>query len=125
MNSIICDLDGTLTIESEECYSKKKCNLGVKNALIEARYKGLKIIIYTARNMRTYSGDIKKIKQNTLPGIVEWLNRNEVPYDEIMIGKPWCGNDGFYVDDRAVRPSEFANMSIEELRKLLCEEKVT
>jgi capsule biosynthesis phosphatase len=58
-----------------------------------------------------------------LPIIIEWLDKHDIPYDEILVGKPWCGNEGFYVDDRAVRPSEFAAMSFKEVTELLAKEK--
>ena len=80
---------------------------------------GFEIVICTSRNMRTYSGNIGKINANTLPVIIDWLNRHEVPYDEIYTGKPWCGTEGFYVDDRAVRPNEFASMSIADIKNML------
>ncbi|HAN2428273.1 TPA: capsular biosynthesis protein, partial [Escherichia coli] len=54
----------------------------------------------------------------TLPIIVEWLEKNNVPYDEIYVGKPWCGHEGFYVDDKAIRPNEFVNLSYNEIKKL-------
>ena len=83
----------------------------------------MKIIIFTARNMRTFDGDIEKITENTLPIIKDWLLANNVPYDEIIIGKPWCGMNGFYVDDRAIRPSEFSKMSIDEIQHFFAKEK--
>ncbi len=72
--------------------------------------------------MRTYEGNIGKINIHTLPGILEWLDKHEVPYDEVVVGKPWCGFDGFYVDDKSIRPSEFATMSYEEIKLLLAKE---
>ncbi len=45
--------------------------------------------------MRTYEGNVGKINVNTLPIIIDWLERHNVPYDEIYVGKPWCGHDGF------------------------------
>ena len=69
--------------------------------------------------MRTYEGNVGKINIHTLPVIIEWLHTHKVPYDEIIVGKPWCGEDGFYIDDRAVRPSEFANLSYFEITQLL------
>ena len=73
--------------------------------------------------MRTYDGNIGKIAANTLPIIVDWLKKHDIPFDEIHIGKPWCGQEGFYVDDRAVRPSEFRKHSYDEIKKLLGLEK--
>ena len=57
------------------------------------------------------------------PNIIDWLNKNNVPYDEVYIGKPWCGFEGFYIDDKAVRPSEFLKLSYNEICELLNKEK--
>ena len=74
--------------------------------------------------MRTHDGNIGKINIHTLPLIIEWLDRYNVPYDEVIVGKPWCGHDGFYIDDRAIRPSEFAALSHDEINALIAKEKV-
>ena len=73
--------------------------------------------------MRTYGCSVGKINANTLPVIIAWLQKHEIPYDEIHVAKPWCGNDGFYIDDKAIRPSEFARLSYEEIQQLLAKEK--
>ena len=73
--------------------------------------------------MRTYNGQLGQINVHTLPNIINWLNKNNVPYDEIIVGKPWCGFDGWYIDDKAIRPSEFLNMSQIEIKELLNKEK--
>jgi len=52
-----------------------------------------------------------------------WLERHEVPHDQVIVGKPWCGFEGFYVDDKTVRPSEFARMRHDEIQALLAAEK--
>ena len=52
----------------------------------------------------------------------DWLARHQIPYDEIHVGKPWCGTEGFYVDDKAVRPSEFLALSHDEIHALLAKE---
>lgn len=116
---LIIDLDNTLTIDNEAPYELKPINESVKNQLLEYKKLGFKISIFTSRNMRTYNNDIEKIKENSLPIIIEWLNKFKVPYDEVIIGKPWCGEEGFYVDDRAIRPSEFVNKTYEEIQELL------
>lgn len=122
MKSIIIDLDGTLTIDSDMPYDQKKPNTEVVKTLQKYHEDGFNIVIHTARNMRTYYGNLEEIKINTLPIIIEWLKENEVPYDQIVIGKPWCGHHGFYVDDKAIRPSEFASLKHEEIIELLKKE---
>ena len=122
MKNLVIDLDGTLTIDSEVAYNEKSINLEVVQQLIKYKEMGFTITILTSRNMRTYEGNVGKINIHTLPVIIEWLNKHNVPYDEIVVGKPWCGFDGFYVDDKSIRPSEFASMSYEEIRELLAKE---
>jgi len=119
MKKIIIDLDGTLTVDSAVEYSEKPVNEKVLNACRKYKDMGFEIVISTSRNMRTFAGNVGKINVHTLPTIIEWLEANEVPYDEVHVGKPWCGFDGFYVDDKAIRPSEFAEMSHEEIKAIL------
>lgn len=119
MKKIIIDLDGTLTKGTAEDYVNQPINSSVVNALRDYKKLGFTVVISTARNMRTYEGNIGKINLHTLPDIISWLNRNDIPFDEILVGKPWCGDDGFYVDDKAIRPSEFSNLSQAEIGELL------
>ena len=118
MNKIVLDLDNTITLEGPESYENKRPNLEVVAQIHAYRAMGYKIAIHTARNMKTHEGNIGKINAQTLPGIIEWLKKNDIPFDEIYVGKPWCGEDGFYVDDRAIRPSEFVGLSHQQIQAL-------
>ncbi|EOH9591994.1 HAD hydrolase family protein [Campylobacter jejuni] len=123
MKTIIIDLDGTLTIDDDKVdYCDKKSNLVLVETIKEYKKQGFKITIFTSRNMRTFNNDIEKIKIHTLPIITSWLDKHKIPYDDIIVGKPWCGFDGFYVDDKAIRPSEFINLKYEEIKELLKKE---
>jgi len=119
MKNLVIDLDGTLTIESELPYSDKQPNLNFINQLHDYKKNGFKITIMTSRNMKTYSGNIGQINVITLPIILKWLDNHGVPYDEVVVGKPWCGYSGFYVDDKAIRPDEFIKLSYDEICLLL------
>lgn len=126
MKRIVIDLDGTLTIDRPGVpYADKPPNQEAIARLHEYKRAGFEIVIATARNMRTYSNSVGAINAKTLPGVIAWLERHDVPYDEIHVGKPWCGSEGFYVDDKAVRPSEFCKLSYEEIRALLHQEGET
>jgi capsule biosynthesis phosphatase len=119
MNRIVIDLDGTLTQDEPGVpYPEKAPRPEVIAKLREYREAGFAITISTARNMRTYSGNTGLINIHTLPGIIEWLRLHDVPFDEVLVGKPWCGVEGFYVDDRALRPDEFARLSQAEVAAL-------
>ena len=120
MKRLVIDLDDTLTTNNKDLsYCDKDPNYRLIEKLREYKMQGFEIIIQTARNMKTYQGVIGKINVHTLPVIIEWLNKHNIPYDEIYVGKPWCGTEGFYVDDRAVRPSEFVSLSFEEIQALI------
>ena len=117
---MVLDVDGTLTIEGASAsYSNALASKAMKSRLTALKSEGYWIILFTSRNMRTHEGNIGAIMKNTAPVLINWLAENEIPYDEIHFGKPWCGHDGFYVDDRAVRPREFVENSIEQLRSML------
>ena len=120
MKRLVFDLDGVLTIDDpDRSYADREPNLAVIEKLRDYKAQGFEIAIFTARNMRTFGGQIGKINANTLPVVIEWLRRHDVPFDEIHVGKPWCGDEGFYVDDRAVRPSEFVALSLEQIQALI------
>lgn len=117
---IIIDLDHTITAPvAGQSYDDASPNAAVVDRLRTYRAEGFGIVIHTARNMRTYAGNIGKINVETLPRILKWLDDNDIPYDEVVVGKPWCGHGGFYVDDKSIRPDEFANLNLEQIYALV------
>ncbi len=122
MKKLVVDLDGTLTKADTSDYESVSPRKDVIETLQAYQSQGFQIVIATARNMRTFEGNVGKINIHTLPIITAWLDKHKVPYNEILVGKPWCGHDGFYIDDKAVRPSEFTSMSYNEICQLLDEE---
>jgi capsule biosynthesis phosphatase len=123
MKRLIIDLDDTICRTTDGNYVDSKPIPEVIERLCEYQREGFEIVIHTSRNVRTYAGNIGKITAHTLPIIIDWLRKHGVPFDEIYVGKPWCGHEGFYVDDRAIRPSEFLACSREEINALLRLEK--
>lgn len=120
---LVIDLDGTLTLDEDGVpYPDKRPNAAVVRKLRDYKALGFEIVVFTARNMRTHKGQIGLINVHTLPIVLEWLRVHSVPFDEVIMGKPWCGTDGFYVDDKSIRPSEFARLTPDEVRALLAVE---
>lgn len=118
--TFIFDIDGTLCpIKSED--QEYKDLIPNKKMVEKIRYyhkNGSKIVLFTSRNMKTFSGNVGMINKVTAKIITEWLEKWGIPYDEIFYGKPWPGKHGFYVDDRTVRPDEFLNNTVEELEEI-------
>ena len=120
--SFVFDIDGTICPikKKEEEYIDLVPYPEMVEKLREYKEGGAKITLFTSRNMNSYGGNIGLINANTAKVLLEWLEKWDIPYDEIIYGKPWPGKRGFYVDDRAVRPDEFLKYSEEELKKI-CE----
>jgi capsule biosynthesis phosphatase len=123
---IVVDIDGTLTlgVKNGENYATVRVSKLLKERLIDLKAKGYWIILYTSRNMRTHDGNIGQIMKHTAPTLINWLAANDIPYDELHFGKPWCGHDGFYVDDRAIRPREFVEKTMAELHALISQDQL-
>jgi len=120
--TLIVDIDGTICPikKKDEKYIDLIPNTTIVKKLIEYHNLGVKIVLFSSRNMNSYSGNIGLINKNTAPILLSWLDKWSIPYDEILFGKPWPGFKGFYLDDRSIRPAEFINNSLDELEKI-CE----
>lgn len=123
--SFVFDIDGTICpIKKKE--EKYEDLVPYSEIIDKIRYyhnNGAKIILFTSRNMNSYHGNIGLINKNTAVILLEWLKKWDIPYDEIIYGKPWPGHKGFYVDDRSVRPDEFLRKNVDELNSLCLESR--
>ncbi|WP_288258522.1 HAD hydrolase family protein [uncultured Prochlorococcus sp.] len=119
--TLVVDIDGTLCDikKNGQSYSDLIPNKQFITKLYEYKKKGYKITLFTSRNMRTYKNNLGEINKYTAPILFDWLQKWKIPYDEILFGKPWPNKKGFYVDDKAIRPDEFLNMSENEIHKLI------
>ena len=121
--SFVFDIDGTIC-PIKGVGERYEDLVPYKNIVDKLRYykqNGAKIVLFTSRNMNSFQGNIGLINKTTARVLLDWLDKWDIPYDEIIYGKPWPGHKGFHVDDRTVRPDEFLNCSIEELDKI-CEQ---
>lgn len=118
--TFVFDVDGTLCPikQRDERYEDLIPYPEMVEKIREYKEMGAKIILLTSRNMNSYSGNIGLINANTAKVLLAWLDKWEIPYDEIIYGKPWPGPNGFYVDDRTVRPDEFLRCSVEEMKEI-------
>lgn len=118
--SFVFDIDGTLCPikKKEERYEDLVPYPEMVEKLRYYKQNGAKIILFTSRNMNSYKGNIGLINKHTAAILSVWLEKWDIPYDEIIYGKPWPGHKGFYVDDRTIRPEEFLNNTPEQLEKI-------
>jgi len=122
--TLVVDIDGTLCgiRTADQSYADLIPKTAMLDRLREYQTKGYRILLYTSRNMNTYKNNVGLINKHTAPVLLEWLAKWDVPYDEILFGKPWPRKKGFYIDDRTIRPDEFLSMSEEQIQKMLGQE---
>lgn len=121
MNTIVFDVDGTICPikKVNEEYKDLIPYADMVKKIRKLKEEGYKIVFFTARNMRTYNADINKILKYTKPVLETWLQKWEIPYDEVIYGKPYPGKEGFYVDDKTLRPDELLSMNKDEISLFL------
>ena len=107
-DKLIVDLDNTITIDSSSLdYAAKKLNAEVALAIKNAAKLQIETTIFSSRNMKTFNGDLEKIESVTRPIAENWLQEKQIKYSELILGKPWCGKEGWYVDDKNLNIEEF------------------
>lgn len=118
--TFIFDIDGTICPikKKDEHYEDLVPYKEMVDKIREYKNQGARIVLYTSRNMNSYDGNIGLINKYTAPILVEWLKKWDIPYDEIVYGKLWPGHNGYYVDDRTIRPKEFMEKSLDELSEI-------
>lgn len=111
--SWVFDLDGTICIpnhqysDTERRYAQATPNHGMINHLQGLHKFGDYIIIHTARRMLTHNGNLYEIIEDVGQVTRDWLKQYEVPYNELIFGKPYAAH--YYVDDKAMKIIDFEN----------------
>jgi capsule biosynthesis phosphatase len=102
MATICIDLDGVVAgfKRDGQTYADVAPIPGAVEKLQGLKSHGHRIILYTARHMKTCEGNVGLVMARVGNVTLDWLKRHDVPYDEIYFGKPWAD---VYVDDNAFR----------------------
>jgi capsule biosynthesis phosphatase len=124
--ALVVDIDGTLCPikQSHECYADLEPEPFMLNRIRELHEAGWHIILHSARGMRSNDGNTGKIVKNVGPTLLGWLEKHDIPFDELHLAKPWPGHHGVYIDDRAVRPREFVELSLAEIHSLIIRDRL-
>lgn len=97
------DLDNTIVTYPKipADYTSVEPIWSVINIIRKLKTEGHTIIIYTARRMKTHSGNVGAIIKDIGKITIDTLNKYDVPYDELVFGKPYAD---FYIDDLMINP---------------------
>lgn len=119
--ALVVDVDGTLCPikGAGESYADMIPEPRMLAKIRALHAEGWHIIIQSARGMRSNDGNVGKIGKNVAPTMLDWLVKHDIPFDELHLAKPWPGRQGVYIDDRAVRPREFVELSFDEMNALM------
>lgn len=107
---ICVDLDGTIAKNKvgEQTYADVEPIDDAVETLQELRDEGFYIIIHTARNMGTYKNNLGKVIAMQAKVVLDWLEKYNVPYDELLFGKP---NVDYFIDDKGIRFKDWKTTS--------------
>ena len=108
---IVLDFDDTLAFHQNRDWENAIPN----SKLIEKTNKlfdeGWQIDIFTARGSISCETR-EEAREKYLPGMIDWLDRNNVKYNSISFDKPLAA---YYVDDKGIDPESFVNLDIHKL----------
>lgn len=123
---LVVDIDGTLCPikQTGQDYTHLLPEPAMVARLRDMHGAGWRIILSSSRGMRTYDGNAGEIVRNVTPVLLDWLAAHDIPYDELWMAKPWPGHEGFYIDDRTVRPREFLENDLDGINALLERDRV-
>lgn len=103
---IFCfDLDNTLVTRPKvEGDYNTVLPIYVNIKFLRSLYKdGHKILIYSARRMRTFKSNLNLVKKNIEKLTISQLKAFKIPYHQLILGKPYAH---FYIDDLSVNSYE-------------------
>jgi len=107
--TLCVDVDDTICFTENFDYTASTPNEPVIAKLREARTHGWRIVLYTARGQGRSGGRIELISADVFEEVRSFCERFDVPFDEIVVGKPLAR---WYVDDKAIRPDEFVELDL-------------
>lgn len=105
---ICVDMDNTICkakADGQDYYSLEPVEDAVA-VLNDLKKRGYYIVIHTARGMKTYNNSEAKIIASHAGKMIQWLERWNIPFDELLFGKPHVD---CYIDDKGYRFDNWKN----------------
>ena len=103
---IAIDIDGTICElrRPGHGYAEVECLPGAAEKLAGLKAAGHYIILLTARHMASCGANVGLVVARQGKTLLDWLERHDIPYDEIWFGKPQAD---IYIDDNGYRFSSW------------------
>lgn len=100
----IFDLDDTISVHYNRDFENAKPIPETIEKIRKLKQDGIEIVIYSSRGQNSCKGDLELIEKKNREQIETWLANHDVPYDQLVFGKP-LGD--IYVDDKGVNLKDF------------------
>jgi capsule biosynthesis phosphatase len=119
---ICIDVDGVLCElrQPEQAYAQVQPLPGAVEKMKSLKQAGHYLILCTARHMATCNGNVGLVIARQGKTLLDWLAKNQIPYDEIWFGKPHAD---VYLDDNAHRFTNWQEISADGSNLPLSREK--
>ena len=98
MKTYCFDIDGVV-FQISEGYEEYVVIQETFNFINKVKAEGSKVVLYTARKMKTHQGCLGRINKDIVEETLYQLRVNDIFYDEIYFGKPAAD---YYIDDKAI-----------------------
>ena len=92
------DIDKTILFCDKD-YNNCKVDIKMKKLINSLHKSGHTIILYTARKMKTYKGNVRLARKSIEAKTRSQLSFFDIMYDEIYFGKP---DADLFIDDKAI-----------------------
>jgi capsule biosynthesis phosphatase len=106
---LVFDMDGTIckTRTPNQTYVEVEPIKGMPEYLQKLKAEGHYIIIQTARHMGTCASNEGKVVKMGARLLMDWLDKYNVPYDEVYFGKPHAD---LFIDDKGITFKDVDNL---------------
>jgi capsule biosynthesis phosphatase len=107
---ICIDIDGVLCElrKPDQTYAGLQPVRGAVEKMKSLKQAGHYLILCTARHMATCNSNVGLVVARQGKILLDWLAKNEIPYDEIWFGKPHAD---VYLDDNGFRFTNWNEIS--------------
>jgi len=110
---IIVDFDDTISLTTTRNWDTAEPIWPTINKMNNLYDKGWEVWIVTARGQLSCKGDFLKADKKYRNIIETWLKKHGVKYHKLSFEKYLAS---YYIDDKALRPEEFVDLEIKEIK---------
>jgi capsule biosynthesis phosphatase len=107
VDKYVIDIDNTISQTSFGVDYDNRIPIHKNLNVLKEILKKNNACLFTSRGMLTYKNNVKEITKNHSLRLTKWLKSHGIRDIKIFFGKPYCGENGFYVDDRALYLDDF------------------